>query len=106
MIGALMVYDLSYMRLGVPDSDAKLRSVLIKTGADQYREIDVVVRRNYFWTGVDLDSEIVTLNGEPILIAKSHDAGNHGRIDTQLYMFQKDGWENPDFSAVALHPRN
>jgi hypothetical protein len=101
MIGVFTIYDLSYKRTGTSVLDPDLRSVLIKTGADQYREIDVVVRRNYFWTGLALNSEIVTLNGESILIAKSHDGGNDNNIFQERYMFRQSGWETPDFRAIG-----
>jgi hypothetical protein len=46
-------------------------------------------------------SEIVELDGESILIAKSHDGGNHNRIDMVFYMFRSDGPVQPDFTAIG-----
>jgi hypothetical protein len=69
----------------------------VKTAADQYQEIDVSMRRGDLFPA----SEIVNLDGEQILVAKSHDGGNHNRIDERLYMFRPSGLETPDFKAVA-----
>lgn len=96
-IGRLTIFDLWYQREDdrfYPDFD--LRSVLVKTAADQYREINVQAR----WGDLFPRSEIVSLDGEPILIAKSHDGGNHNRIDETLYMFRPNGVATPDFTAV------
>ncbi len=73
-----------------------VRSVLVETAPDEFREIDTSIRRGETFP----TSEIVTLDGEPILIAKSHDGGNNNRIYKNLYMFRKNGPEPPDFTAV------
>jgi hypothetical protein len=96
-IGAFTIYDLWYHRgngFSYPNQD--LRSVLVKTADDEYREIDTNIRRGDLFP----KSEIVTLDGEPILIAKSHDGGQNGWIYEHLYMFRPSGPETPDFSAV------
>jgi hypothetical protein len=64
---------------------------------DEYREIDVHLRRGSEFPS----SEILTLDGEPILIIKSHDGGNHNRIDEKLYLFRPSGPEPPDFKALG-----
>jgi hypothetical protein len=46
-------------------------------------------------------SEIVEIDGELILIARSHDGGNHDRIDEALYMFRQSGPEQPDLKSVS-----
>jgi hypothetical protein len=97
-IGKLTIYDLWYSRgIELSYSDPDLRSVLVKTAVDEYREIDVQIRHGYEFPG----SQIVVLDGEPILIIKSHDGGNHNRIDKTLYMFRQSGPEPPDFKAVG-----
>jgi len=96
-IGGFTIYDLWFSRNGFPYPGPDLRSVLVKTATDQYREIDVHIRRGVAFPG----SEIVQLGGEPILIAKSHDGGNHNRIAEALYMFRQSGPEPPDFKAVG-----
>jgi hypothetical protein len=101
-VGGFTIYDLWYRRDGSfyqagAVASADVRSVLVKTDADQYREIDVDVRIGDLFPA----SEIVNLDGEPILIAKSHDGGNHNRIDENLYMFRPSGLETPDFKAVG-----
>jgi hypothetical protein len=98
-IGKLKIYDLWYSR-GIEDSpggDPSLRSILVEAAPGEYREIDVQMRHGYLFPA----SEIVVLDGEPILIAKSHDGGNHNRIDETLYMFRPSGLEKPDFKAVS-----
>jgi hypothetical protein len=97
-IGEFTIYDLRYSRNGFSYPDPDLRSVLINTAPDEYREIDVYVRRGVMFPS----SEIVEVGGEPILIAKSHDGGNHSWIDEVLYMFRQSGPETPDFKAVGL----
>jgi hypothetical protein len=100
-IGNWTIYDLWYWRDGpsygpaYPNFD--LRSVLVKTAADQYREINVQVRNG----GVFPPSEIINLDGEPILIAKFHDGGNDSNIYETRYMFNASGLAAPDFSAVG-----
>jgi hypothetical protein len=102
-VGGFTIYDLWYRRDGplyqagpsVPYAD--VRSILVKTANDQYREIDVSVRIGDLFPA----SEVVNLDGEPILIAKSHDGGNHNRIAETLYMFRPSGLETPDFKAVG-----
>ncbi len=93
-IGQFTIYDLWYSRNG---HYSDVRSVLVMTGVDQYREINVQVRRAELFPA----SEIVTLDGEPILIAKSHDGGNHNRIDNVFYMFRPSGLVAPDFEAIG-----
>lgn len=95
-IGVFAIYDLWYRRDGSSYPHADVRSVLIKTATDEYREINVQVR----WGNIFPASEIVNLDGEPILIAKSHDGGNHSHVDETLYMFRPSGPETPDFKAV------
>jgi hypothetical protein len=98
-IGKLKIYDLWYSRgiEGSPGGDPSLRSILVETAPDQYREIDVQMRHGYLFP----ESEIVELDGERILIAKSHDGGNHNRIDENLYMFRPRGLEVSNFKAVG-----
>jgi len=74
-----------------------LRSILVKTAVDQYREINVQSRFGSSFPA----SAVINMDGEPILIAKSHDGGNHNRIDEILYMFRANGVETPDFKAVG-----
>jgi hypothetical protein len=94
-IGEFTIYDLWYRRGNLyPNND--VRSVLVETAPDEFREIATAIRRGETFPS----SEIVTLDGEPILIIKSHDGGNNDRIDKTLYMFRKDGPELPDFTAV------
>jgi hypothetical protein len=100
--GEFTIYDLWYRRNGSfyqtgAVASADVRSVLVKTGVDQYREIDVDVRTGDLFPA----SEIVKLDGEPILIAKSHDGGNNNNIGENLYMFRPSGLETPDFKAVG-----
>jgi hypothetical protein len=94
-IGEFTIYDLWYSRNG-PNLDPDVRSVLVKIATDQYQEIDVHIHSGVMFPV----SEIVRLSGEPILIAKSHDGGNHDRIDEALYVFRPSGPEPPDFRAV------
>jgi len=94
-IGQFTIYDLWYSRSG-SNSEPDVRAVLAKTAADQYREIDVHIRRGDTFPG----SEIITLGGEPLLVVKSHDGGNHDRIDEVLYIFGESGAEQVDFKAV------
>lgn len=98
-IGKLKIYDLWYSRgiEGSPGGDPSLRSILVETAPGEFREIDVQTRHGYLFPA----SEIVELDGERILIAKSHDGGNHNRIDETLYMFRSSGLEKPDFKAVS-----
>jgi hypothetical protein len=101
-VGRFTIYDLWYRRDGPlyqagPSIYPDVRSVLVKTATDQYREIDVDMRIGDLFSA----SEIVNLDGEPILIAKSHDGGNHNRIDENLYMFRPSGLERADFSATG-----
>jgi hypothetical protein len=96
-IGAFKIYDLWYRRDGSSYPYADVRSVLIKTATDEYREINVQIR----WGNVFPASEIVNLDGEPILIARSHDGGNHSHVEEALYMFRTSGLVTPDFKAVA-----
>jgi hypothetical protein len=94
-IGGFTIYDLWYRRGNLyPNND--LRSVLVETAPDQFREIDTSIRRGETFPS----SEIVTLDGEPILIAKSHDGGQNNRIYQNLYMFRGSGPVPPDFRAV------
>jgi hypothetical protein len=100
--GEFTIYDLWYRRGGSlfqtgTIASADVRSVLVKTAANQYREIDVDVRIGDLFPA----SEMVNLDGEPILIAKSHDGGNHSYIDEHLYMFRPSGLESPDFKAIG-----
>lgn len=100
--GEFTIYDLWYRRDGSfyqtgTTATADMKSVLVKTARDQYREIDIDVRIGDLFPA----SEIVSLDGEPILIVKSHDGGNHNRIDERLYMFRPGGLEMPDFRAVG-----
>jgi hypothetical protein len=100
--GEFAIYDLWYRRDGSffqtgTVATADVGSVLVKTAADQYREIDVDVRSGDLFP----PSEIVILDGDPILIAKSHDGGNHNRIAENLYMFRPSGLLTPNFEAVA-----
>jgi len=73
-IGKFTIYDLYYDRTHGPYPGDGMRSVLVKVGKDMYREINVerIIRKDSFPS-----SEIVNLEGEPILIAKSHDGGNN-----------------------------
>src|SRR5580704_1101607 len=96
-IGEFTIYDLWYSRNGFSYPDADVRSVLVSTAPEQYREIDVTIRRGVTFPS----SEIVEMDGEPILIAKSHDGGNHDRIDEALYMFRRSGPEQPDLKPVS-----
>ncbi len=94
-IGGFTIYDLWYRRGNLyPHND--VRSVLVETAPDQFREIDTSIRRGDTFPS----SEIVTLDGEPILIAKSHDGGQNNWIYQNLYMFRAGGPESPDFTAV------
>ncbi len=98
-IGTLKIYDLWYSR-GIPGSwggDPSLRSILVETAPSQFREIDVQIRRGDLFPA----SEIVEIDAEQILIAKSHDGGNHNRIDEKLYIVRLSGIESPDFKAVG-----
>jgi hypothetical protein len=96
-IGKLTIFDLWYQREGRFYPDFDVRSVLVKAGDDQFHEINVQVRFGSLFPA----SEIINLDGESILIAKSHDGGNHNRIDETLYMFRPSGTETPDFKAVG-----
>jgi hypothetical protein len=93
-IGEFTIYDLWYGRGSYPNLE--VRSVLVETATDQYREIDVQVRNGDIFPA----SEIVKLDDEQILIAKSHDGGNNNNIYEALYMFRPTGAERPDFKAV------
>jgi hypothetical protein len=68
----------------------------VKTAAGQYREINVQPRRGVYFPA----TEIVILDGEPILIAKAHPGGNHNWDLQMLYMFRPSGLATPDFTAV------
>jgi hypothetical protein len=91
------IYDLWYRRGGFSYPNFDVRSVLVKTAPNQYREINVQARFGEYFPA----SEIVNLDGEPILIAKSHPGGNHHWIVQTLYMFSRSSPETPDFRAVA-----
>lgn len=95
-VGAFRIYDLWCYRDADNPNEPSLRSILVKTAGDQYREINV----RKLHGSLTPSSEIVNLGGEPILVAKSHDGGNHNRIDEQLYMFRPSGIVAPDFKAV------
>jgi hypothetical protein len=96
-IGKFTIFDLWYQREGRFYPDFDVRSVLVKAGDDQYREINVQVRFGSLFPA----SELINLDGESILIAKAHDGGNHNRIDETLYMFRPSGLETPNFKAVG-----
>lgn len=97
-IGEFTIYDLWYSRgIPFPYPGPDVRSVLVKTGADEYRELDVRLRLGYAFPA----SAIVNLDGEPILIVKSHDGGNHNRIDREYYMFRQGEPARPNFQDVG-----
>jgi hypothetical protein len=93
-IRELSIYDVYYSRPG--DFYPYVRSVLVKVGRDQFRELDVFIGLGQF-----VPSEVVHLSGEPILVAKSRDGGNHNRVDENLYLFRPNGPASPDFRAVG-----
>ena len=41
------------------------------------------------------------LDGEPVLIAKFHDGGNHNWIEKTYYMFRANGWLELDFREIG-----
>lgn len=91
------IYDLWYSTGEDHDpGDPSLRSVLVKTATDQYREVNVAMR----WGREFPASEIVNLDGEPILIARWNNGANASRTYDTLYMFPPSGSETPDFKAV------
>jgi hypothetical protein len=95
-IAGFTIYDLWYRRDGYSYPYFDVRSVLVKTSASEYRELNVQARN-----GDDFPaSEIVILDGEPILVAKAHPGGNHNWETQMLYMFGPGGPVTPDFTAV------
>ncbi len=98
-IGELTVYDLWYTRGVYSEGHRDLRSILIQTGPDEFREFDV----HDFFTAYNLylPSEIVVLDGDPLLIVEYHDGGNNNHIYKTPYFFRENGPEKADFSAVA-----
>jgi hypothetical protein len=94
-IGNLTIYDLWYWR-GGPYPNFDLRTVLVKTATDQYREINVQVRNGDLFP----PSEIMKLDREHVLITKFHDGGNDNNIYERLYTFGPGGPETPDFKAI------
>lgn len=93
-IGDFTIYDLWYS-MGAYGTGRELRSVLVKTGPDEYREIDVSFCRIVF-----PESEIVDLDGEKMLIVIFHDGGQHSSYMKTPYVFGPEGIKEPDFSAV------
>jgi hypothetical protein len=93
------VYDLWYST-GMFNTPGQrdVRSVLIKTGEDEYRELDVFELFGY----PDLfpASQIVEMDGEQLLIVGAHNGGNNNHIFKTPYIFRENGPEKADFSAV------
>jgi hypothetical protein len=75
-----------------------MKSVLVKTGPDEYYEIDV---RTPIQNVLPPSETIDTFNGGPLLLVQSNEGGGmrHHILDT-LYMFGRAGVEKPNFLAV------
>jgi hypothetical protein len=96
-IGAFTIYDLWYSRGIERFADGRdFKSVLVWTGPDQIYEIATNIRRGSEFP----NEELVNLDGEPILVVRSHDGGNNNRIYERLYMFRPTGPGTPDFGPV------
>jgi hypothetical protein len=93
-IGDFTIYDLWYARL---QRGRDLRSILIKTGPDEYREVNVNFCRQPTYPA----SEVVDLDGEKMLLVEYHDGGNNSNITKTPYVIGPAGLERPDFSAVG-----
>jgi hypothetical protein len=98
-IGGFMVYDLWYST-GMYNTPGQrdLRSVLIKTGSDEYRELDVFELFGY--PDAFPASQIVQMDGQELLIVEAHNGGNNNHIFKTPYIFREGGPEKADFSAV------
>jgi hypothetical protein len=95
------IYDLWYLtpptdRSGIP-TDFNMRSVLVKSGPDEYHEIDV---RTPYESILPPSMTIDTFNGGPLLIVESNEGGIHHVIVDTLYMFDRTGVVKPNFLAV------
>ncbi len=93
-IGELAAYDLWY---STGTFAPYLRSVLIETGPDEFRELDV-------WRpdgplDVNPASRIVQLDGQQVLNVGVYDGGNN--INSAPYILRATGAEKADFRAVA-----
>jgi hypothetical protein len=93
------LYDLWYDRqLAVPSGELSyLKSVLVKSGRDEYHEIDV---RTPVDNILPPSETIDTYNGGPLLMVKSNYGGIHSPIVDTPYMFNRDGVVKPNFLAV------
>jgi hypothetical protein len=94
-IGAFTIYDLWYTRgFGPSPNERDFKSVLVWTARDRFYEIDTNIRRGYEFP----NEEIRTVDGQQILVVRSHDGGNDRWISERLYMFRPAG--PADFIAV------
>jgi hypothetical protein len=93
-IGEFTIYDLWYARF---QHGRDLRSVLIKTGSDEYREVNV----NNCGSPTYPASEVADLDGEKMLIVEYQDGGQNNNITKTPYVLRPSGLEPPDFSAVG-----
>jgi hypothetical protein len=94
-IANFKIFDMWYRRDGYRYPYFDIRSVLVKTSADEYREINVQARFGEYFPA----SEIAKLDGEPVLIAKSH-FGGHSPFHQTYYLFRESGAIVPDFRDV------
>jgi hypothetical protein len=100
-IGDFTVYDFWYSREASNHDSyyGDMRSVLVQTGEDEYREIDVKTR---YGPGDPFPpSEVIDLDGEPVLIIKYHDGGNHTWIETRVLLLRQSGPEKADFREIG-----
>ncbi len=98
-IGEFTVYDLWYTTGFIaPPGKPDLRSVLIKTGDDEYRELDDWET----WGALDFfpASKILEMDGQQVLIVGAHDGGNDRNIWNTPYIFSEGGPEKADFGAI------
>jgi hypothetical protein len=97
------LYDLWYERAradrsaAAPEPHSDIRSVLVKTGPDEYHEIDV---RTHYQNILPPSETIDTFNGGPLLMVMSDSGGVHSKIVDTPYMFGRSGVVKPNFLAV------
>jgi hypothetical protein len=74
----------------------RMRSILVQTGADRYREIDVFVRRYLGFPS----SEVLKPDGQQVLIVRSHDGGNNTYVFERVLRIHNGAPEVINFAAI------
>lgn len=95
------IFEVTYSRNGggYPDPDAK--SVVVKTAANTYREIDIRLRRGSEFPA----SSLLTIQGRPFVDVPSHDGGQNVIYYHRLYLIAPDGGGMVDLTPIEQAAR-